>query len=95
MGEPGTGSVWLAPPSKALIGRTAPLAVLERCLDEALDGRPRVVLVEGEAGIGKTRLVTELLQRARRRGALALVGRCSEGLSVPYFPLARRARPPR
>ena len=62
MGEPGTGSVWLAPPSKALIGRTAPLAVLERSLDEALDGRPPVVLVEGEAGIGKTRLVTELLR---------------------------------
>jgi class 3 adenylate cyclase len=76
-----------------LIGRTAPLAVLERSLDEALDGRPRVVLVEGEAGIGKTRLVTELLQRARRRGVLALVGRCSEGLSVPYFPLASALAP--
>jgi predicted ATPase len=56
-------------------------------------GRPRAVFVEGTAGVGKTRLVGELLGKARRRGAIVLVGRCSEDLAVPYLPLAHALEP--
>ncbi len=69
------------------------LARLERALDEAMAGRPRAVFVEGAAGVGKTRLVGELLGKARRRGAIVLVGRCSEDLAVPYLPLAHALEP--
>jgi class 3 adenylate cyclase len=77
----------------AFVGRVAPLAVLQRCLGEALEGRPRVVLVEGDAGVGKSRLVAEVLASARRRGAVVLVGHCREGLAVPYLPLASALEP--
>ena len=52
-----------------LVGRERELALLDRALDE----RPGLVAVAGEAGIGKTRLVAELL---RRRGETALVAVC-------------------
>ncbi|MBE8478370.1 helix-turn-helix transcriptional regulator [Streptomyces justiciae] len=52
-------------------------------LGSALDGEPAVVLIEGEAGIGKTRLLREFLASEARRGRHALVGACLE-LRVPY-----------
>ena len=84
---------WPAPPARSFVGRAAPLALLQRSLDEALTGTPRAVLVEGDAGIGKSRLAAELLDRARRRGAVVLVGRCSEDLNVPYLALATALDP--
>jgi predicted ATPase len=53
-----------------LVGREAEMAVLTDSLAAALDGLPRVVVCEGEAGIGKTRLAQELLGVAERRGVL-------------------------
>ena len=50
-------------------------------------GRRRTVLVAGEAGIGKTRLATELATLAERDGAVVLAGRCDQHLGVPYLPL--------
>ena len=54
-------------------------------------GRPgrrrRTVLVAGEAGIGKTRLVSELAALAEAEGAVVLAGRCDQHLGVPYLPL--------
>ncbi len=41
----------------------------------------------GEAGIGKTRLATELASQAERDGAVVLAGRCDQHLGVPYLPL--------
>ena len=71
-----------------LIGRGPHLDVLLRCVDEARAGRGRVVLVSGEAGIGKSRLVAEALARARRAGAQVLEGHCFESdRSLPYAPL--------
>jgi DNA-binding CsgD family transcriptional regulator len=70
------------------IGRSAELARLESALRRAGDGRPGAVLVGGEAGIGKTRLVTELVAGARAAGRPAVVGhcvQCSEG-GLPYGP---------
>jgi len=54
-------------------------------LDAALAGRGGVVLVAGEPGIGKTRLVEELAAQASGRGVLVLWGRCWEGEGAPAF----------
>jgi class 3 adenylate cyclase len=69
-----------------LVGRRAELAWLEEHLDDALRGRPHVVLLSGDAGIGKSRLVRELQRRAVDRGAEVFAGRCREHLEVPYLP---------
>jgi DNA-binding CsgD family transcriptional regulator len=60
------------------VGRAAELAALEAALAEAAEGRPAVVLVGGEAGVGKTRLVGELADRAAAGGALVATGGCVE-----------------
>jgi len=67
------------------VGRTGELAVLTADLDAAVGGRGGVVLVAGEPGIGKTRLVEELAARAIGRGAAVLWGRCWEGAGAPAF----------
>ena len=54
-------------------------------LDDAWAGRIRFVVVEGDAGIGKTRLLEELELRARARGGLVAWGRCREGGTAPAF----------
>ncbi|MFC7655894.1 ATP-binding protein [Pseudonocardia benzenivorans] len=47
------------------MGRAAELAVLAGALDAARDGRPSVVLVEGEPGIGKTTLLRRFVDDVR------------------------------
>lgn len=64
----------VAASSRALIGRTAELAVLDRALLSAAAGSGSVVFVEGEAGIGKSRLVQGVVESAGRRGFTCLVG---------------------
>jgi len=76
-----------------LVGRDAELSRLLGMLDSAAAGQPVVTLVSGDAGVGKTRLVTELAARARQRGFTVLSGRCAElGDAVPYLPLADALR---
>ncbi|MEU0566888.1 AAA family ATPase [Nonomuraea sp. NPDC005983] len=76
-----------------LVGRTAELARLVRVLESAASGTAGVALVGGDAGIGKTRLVTELVGAARERGFNVLVGQCAElGDTLPYLPLADALR---
>jgi DNA-binding CsgD family transcriptional regulator/tetratricopeptide (TPR) repeat protein len=60
--------------SSRLVGRETERSVLERELAEARVGRPRAVLLTGEAGIGKTRLAAELV-RAHGEDAVALTAR--------------------
>jgi DNA-binding CsgD family transcriptional regulator len=86
--EPG-----VAPPS--LVGRAEELQRLETALAEAADGRGSTVLIAGEAGIGKTRLASELGERAREAGATVLSGRCIDlvGSGLPYLPLVEALRP--
>ncbi|HXM56392.1 MAG TPA: AAA family ATPase, partial [Candidatus Dormibacteraeota bacterium] len=67
------------------VGREDELAALTADLETALGGSGGVVLLGGEPGIGKTRLVEELAARAAARGALALWGRCWEGEGAPAF----------
>jgi DNA-binding SARP family transcriptional activator len=71
-------------PGAQLVGRDAELRQVLAALDEAR-GAPRVVLVEGEPGIGKTRLVEELAAVATARGMTVLWGRAFEGGAAPAF----------
>ncbi len=76
-----------------LFGRQAELGRLLALLGDAADGRPVVALVHGDAGVGKTRLVTELAAAARERGCAVLSGRCAElADTIPYLPLADALR---
>ncbi len=69
------------------VGRDSELSTLEDALLSALRGDGGVVIVGGEAGMGKTRLVNSLAERARRLGCGVLAGGCSEAeLSLPYLP---------
>ncbi|MFD0889140.1 ATP-binding protein, partial [Streptosporangium algeriense] len=79
--------------SGVLIGRSAELSRLTALLHAASEGLAGVALVGGDAGIGKTRLVTELAEQARRDGFAVLVGQCAElGDALPYLPLADALR---
>jgi tetratricopeptide (TPR) repeat protein len=70
------------------IGRAAEFGRLEDHLRRARGGAGALVLLSGEAGVGKTRLVKEIEALARQEGMLALTGRCvlAEG-APPYQPL--------
>ena len=70
-----------------LVGRQVPLARLQASADQARAGDPRIVLIEGEPGIGKSRLVAELLSTAEPDGALVLFGACPP-IAGPDLPLA-------
>src|ERR1017187_8095102 len=76
-----------------LVGRAAELGRLNGMLNAAAVGQPVVVLVSGDAGVGKTRRVAELAAGARDRGFTVLVGRCAElADTVPYLALADALR---
>ena len=57
-----------------IIGRCAEIATIEKMLDAVQAGATRVLFIEGEAGIGKSRLVDELKRAARERGLTGLIG---------------------
>jgi predicted ATPase len=71
--------------SASFIGRQEELGRLHRALQSAVAGEPRTVLIAGEAGVGKTRLVEEFADQVRQKAA-ALVGRCLQlsGGGLPY-----------
>src|SRR5688572_11454557 len=72
-----------------LRGRDPELELLRRGIDTTRHGRSHVVFVEGEAGAGKTRLVTEALVEAGAAGLLVLSAACEEfGRSRPFGALA-------
>jgi len=66
-----------------LLGRDGPLTTLHRALTDAVGGRTRMVLIEGEPGIGKTRLAAELDATAQERGATVSWGRCHDDEGAP------------
>jgi DNA-binding CsgD family transcriptional regulator/tetratricopeptide (TPR) repeat protein len=81
--------------SARFVGRTTELAELEAAQLDAAAGRPSLVFVAGESGMGKTRLVRELETRARAEGVRVLHGDCvevGEG-ELPYAPLVGILRP--
>jgi predicted ATPase len=77
--------VGVRPAQAGLFGRGEERALLGGALSRAASGGSAVVHLTGASGVGKTALLTGLLDEARTRyGALALRGRCYERESVPY-----------
>ncbi|MFF0522509.1 AAA family ATPase [Actinomadura nitritigenes] len=80
--------------SPVLVGRERESAALDAAFRDARAGTPSAVLLGGEAGVGKTRLVGEFGARARAEGARVLVGGClelgTEGLPFAPFTAALR-----
>ena len=80
-------------PEIPLIGRSAESDAIVRTLDSAWARRTQVVVVLGEAGIGKSRLVEEVIGKAVRRRGHVAVGRCYETQQVlPFGPWLDAAR---
>jgi tetratricopeptide (TPR) repeat protein len=79
-----------APPSRPLVGREKERARLHAALARANESRPNVTLVVGEAGIGKSRLVQDLVEHAAGRRAVVLSGECLPfgGEDFQYSPIA-------
>lgn len=78
---------------EALVGRGHESAVLFDLVERALAGAGGTALVTGEAGIGKSALVSHIVARARSRGARVLVGTCAEGAGAPgYWPWTQVVR---
>ena len=89
-------------PSSRLRGRTVELRTLADALGRAAGGRPAIVVVEGEAGIGKSRLLAEALEAARSRGLEVVAGRGQDlernrpfGLLADAFGCSRSSPDPR
>ena len=76
----------------ALVGRGVELSYLGRCWREAADGQRALVLLAGDAGIGKTRVAAELSSRAHEDGAVILYGRFDEETLTPYQPIVEMLR---
>jgi len=71
-----------------LIGRTAEMTALQECIQQTASGQGGVVLLSGEAGIGKSRLVEELKRSASAQAFQLLGGQCFPAdRSCPYAPL--------
>jgi DNA-binding CsgD family transcriptional regulator/tetratricopeptide (TPR) repeat protein len=81
--------------TSTFVGRAAELAQLSAALERAAHGAAAAVLIGGEAGVGKSRLIEELLEVARRDGALTLVGRCIDFADgeLAYAPITGALRP--
>nr|WP_235192909.1 helix-turn-helix transcriptional regulator [Streptomyces viridochromogenes] len=81
--------------SPVFIGRTAELETLNDALARAAGGDPQALVIGGEAGVGKTRLVEEFAAGAGRAGAVVVLGGCVEigadGLPFAPFSTALRA----
>src|SRR5947207_3339518 len=71
--------------SASFIGREREMGVLLNCLEAAGRGEGGVVLVSGEPGIGKTRLLAEFADRAQLDGWLALSGRAYDTEGMPPY----------
>jgi DNA-binding CsgD family transcriptional regulator len=72
---------------RAFVGRDRELNILRRSLERMFQSQGSLVLVSGEAGIGKTSLVHELISEARERGAMVLTGQCYDlSATPPYGP---------
>jgi DNA-binding SARP family transcriptional activator len=104
--ETGQGTVPIELPAELVVRAAAPLVGRRReleCLEDlweraterrgvARDTSGRIVLLAGDAGVGKTRLVAETARLAYEAGAFVLAGRSPEEALVPYQPLVEALR---
>jgi class 3 adenylate cyclase/tetratricopeptide (TPR) repeat protein len=79
-------------PTFPFAGRNEMYETVLAAWKQSVEGARRAVLVSGEPGIGKTRLVCELVRHAHEMGTIVLWGRCDEELGVPYEPFAEALR---
>src|SRR4051812_20246598 len=71
-----------------LIGRQRELDALDRLVRHVSNGEGQTVLIAGEAGVGKSRLLSELATRAGQKGWLVLLGHCyPPDVTLPYAPV--------
>ena len=88
------GGVTRRASSQVFVGRVAELERLGEAFDRASRGQPAVVLIAGEAGVGKSRLLAEFVVRVEAAGALSITGGCldvGEG-GLPYAPFVEAFR---
>jgi predicted ATPase len=80
--------------SSVLIGRAPQMAALGAALEAACQGSPATLLIGGEAGVGKSRLVSEFSSRARAAGARVVAGECLElgADGLPFAPFTAMLR---
>ncbi|HEX4352244.1 MAG TPA: AAA family ATPase, partial [Polyangiales bacterium] len=71
---------------EGFVGRELEIDELSAELNRTLRGRPRCVLLRGDAGVGKTRLLREFSGIARRLGMQVVQGRAMEDSATPYLP---------
>jgi DNA-binding CsgD family transcriptional regulator/tetratricopeptide (TPR) repeat protein len=78
-----------------MVGRASELAHLLAHVERAASGRASTVLLAGDAGVGKTRLLDELTARAAGRGVRVLTGHCVDlgDVGLPYLPFVDLLRP--
>jgi predicted ATPase/DNA-binding CsgD family transcriptional regulator len=87
--------VWAVKPEVVLeqfVGREEELAALNECFERAASGRPTLVAVSGEVGIGKSRLVREALSAIEPKARAIGVGHCLEHLKTPFLPFGEIVR---
>jgi DNA-binding CsgD family transcriptional regulator len=77
-------------PTTPLIGRAAELSLLLRSLDDAPARNASAIVLSGDAGVGKTRILAELTQYAADRGVLTLIGHCIDfgDVGLPFVPFS-------
>jgi len=82
--EPGKGN---------FVGREHELSLLNQQWEQVQEGQGAAVLVRGEAGVGKSRLLAEFVERLRWQGARVLEGKCYQfERALPYQPIADALR---
>ncbi|MFD7320193.1 AAA family ATPase [Streptomyces sp. NPDC059875] len=88
------GAVETRSVSPVFVGRAGELTALADALARAGEGEPQALLVGGEAGVGKTRLIEEFVAVACERGAYVAVGGCVEvgADGLPFAPFSTALR---
>ncbi|MGI8984612.1 MAG: ATP-binding protein, partial [Acidimicrobiales bacterium] len=83
----------LAPVGGPLVGRTEEMDALRRAWAGAVAGHGGMVLLGGEAGVGKSRLAAELAGEVEADGGSVLFGGCPDGGAEPFHPLVEALGP--
>ena len=73
--------------AETLVGRAREREVGRQLLAAAFAGTPQVLILQGEMGIGKSRVARSISEEGRHRGAVVLWGAGQEDLSLPYLPI--------
>ena len=74
------------------VGREKEFGKLKKIIDDIESSKGRMVLLSGEAGIGKTRLVSEIIKEAEKRKFKIISGKCLSESLEPLFPIKEALR---